>query len=69
MTASLVKTSCVLALAGVLSGCAGMPQPSNVGCTVFKPIGWSQRDTRPTVRQVVAHNAVGREVCHWRPTR
>jgi hypothetical protein len=33
---------------------------------VFRPISWADADTESTIRQVKAHNAVGREVCGWR---
>jgi hypothetical protein len=49
-----------------LGGCAsnGTSLPS-FGCTAFKPINWSKKDTRETVRQVVGHNAVGKKSCGW----
>lgn len=43
---------------------SGSPESA---CHAFEPITWSDKDTRPTVRQVVAHNAVGKAVCGWVP--
>jgi hypothetical protein len=56
---------CVACL--LLAGCGtdGVSLPS-FGCTAFKPITYSRsKDTRETVRQIVAHNAVGVRVCGW----
>lgn len=55
-----------LALGLLLGGCQtdGAALPS-VACKIFKPIEWSTKDTRPTIRQVVAHNAVGKATCGW----
>lgn len=51
----------------LLAGCQtdGVSLPS-FGCTVFKPITWSKMDTKPTIRQVVGHNAVGVKSCGWK---
>ena len=38
----------------------------SVACESFKPITWSKQDTRPTVRQVVGHNATGVALCKWK---
>ncbi len=67
MMALLARIS-VLVFAVALAGCQtdGAALPS-VACTIFKPIGWSKADTRPTIRQVVAHNAVGKTTCGWKP--
>lgn len=37
----------------------------SVACETFKPITWSAKDTKPTVRQIVGHNAAGRGVGCW----
>jgi hypothetical protein len=65
MTAFRVTIS-VVAFGLLLGGCAtnGTSLPS-FGCTAFKPISWSRKDTRPTVRQIVGHNAVGKKLCDW----
>lgn len=58
----------VLLCIGV-AGCAtdGVSLPS-FGCQAFKPITYSRKnDTRETVRQIVAHNAVGVRSCGWKP--
>jgi len=34
-------------------------------CDGAKPIYWSGKDTRPTIQQVKAHNAVGKAACDW----
>lgn len=67
MTALRVISLVVLCMG--VAGCAtdGTSLPS-FGCTVFKPITYSRKnDTRETVRQVVAHNAVGVKSCGWKP--
>lgn len=61
----------VLAFGLLLAGCQtdGAALPS-VACTVFKPITYStSRDTRETVRQVVGHNATGKSLCGWKPSK
>ncbi len=60
-----------LMLTGVLlmtAGCATTtPSAATRGaCGAFRPISWAPADTDPTIRQVKAHNAVGRELCGWR---
>lgn len=41
-----------------LGGCVtdGTALP-DVSCKVFHPITWSKKDTKPTIRQIIAHNA------------
>ena len=34
-------------------------------CSVAEPIYWSGLDTKPTIKQVKAHNAVGKALCMW----
>ncbi|MFD2031685.1 hypothetical protein ACFSKM_17795 [Ancylobacter dichloromethanicus] len=50
------------------AGCATTtPSAATRGaCGAFAPINWAIEDTDPTIRQVKAHNAVGRELCGWR---
>lgn len=56
MMASLGTRAAPLALL-LLAGCAS--PPVNAYCKLAKPISYSRSgDTRDTVRQVVAHNAV-----------
>jgi len=43
--------------------------PTKVACGSFRAITWSSADTPPTVKQVRAHNAVGKEICGWRPAK
>jgi hypothetical protein len=64
MWRALVLVFLCLAVAGCATDGASLP---SFGCTVFKPITYSRKnDTRETVRQIVAHNAVGVEACGWR---
>ena len=61
----------VLMLTGAMltsAGCATTtPSAATRGaCGAFRPISWARADTDPTIRQVKAHNAVGRELCGWR---
>ena len=54
----------------ILAGCAS-PTPSAASrgaCGAFRPISWADADSDPTIRQVKAHNAVGRALCGWRGT-
>ena len=63
-----LKVVLLVCLCSVVAGCAtdGVSLPS-FGCTVFKPITYSRsKDTRETVRQIVAHNAVGVRSCGWK---
>lgn len=63
-----LKIASLVCLCSVVAGCAsdGVSLPS-FGCTAFKPITYSRsKDTRETVRQVVAHNAVGVKSCGWK---
>jgi hypothetical protein len=39
----------------------------SVACETFKPIYWNKADTRPTIRQIVGHNATGKALCSWKP--
>jgi hypothetical protein len=34
-----------------------------VVCQIFKPIGWSSKDTDQTIREVKAHNAAWLKTC------
>ena len=54
----------------MLAGCATTtPSAATRGaCGAFRPISWASADTDPTIRQVKAHNADGRELCSWRGT-
>lgn len=55
-----------------LTGCATTtasvePTTSSLTfCDGAKPIYWAKRDTTETIKQVKAHNAVGKEACRWR---
>lgn len=53
----LLMTACQTTASGVRS----------VSCEVFEPIYWDAKDTRSTVRQIVAHNASGKALCGWKP--
>jgi PBP1b-binding outer membrane lipoprotein LpoB len=56
---------CVVLLGLFLAGCQtdGAALPS-VYCKVDSPITWSKKDTRPTVRQIVGHNAAFLKLCN-----
>lgn len=64
----VLRATSVVLFGFFLAGCQtdGAALPS-VACTIFKPIAWSKADTRPTIREVVAHNAVGKTTCGWKP--
>lgn len=50
-----------------LAGCATTTATgaTEVYCASAAPIRWSSADTDETIRQVKAHNAVGRTLCGW----
>ncbi len=52
----------------MLAGCATTTASGgrDVFCGAAAPILWSAADTDETLRQVKAHNAVGRVLCGWR---
>ena len=60
----------LLSLSFILTGCAtttalkGQTDQAPF-CSVAEPIYWSGGDTAQTVRQVKAHNAVGKTLCLW----
>ncbi len=62
----------MLLSASTLGGCATTDSfatnNTNVACGSFQPIWWSRKDTTQTQKQVVAHNAVGKTLCGWKPT-
>lgn len=52
----------------LLTACAtGGPVTIRGACDVFKPISSSVHDTKQTLVEVHAHNAVGTTVCGWKP--
>lgn len=36
---------------------------TDVSCEVFKPITWSDKDTKPTLKEIFAHNTTFDSVC------
>lgn len=52
----------------MLAGCATTTASGgrDVFCGAAAPIRWSAADSDETLRQVKAHNAVGRALCGWR---
>jgi hypothetical protein len=69
----LTLLAAVLLSASTLGGCAttGSYATNNttVACGSFKPIWWSRKDTVPTQKQVIEHNAAGKSVCGWKPRK
>lgn len=69
----LISLSFLTLLGACVTDGEGLP---NVACAkdaetgrykTFAPITYSRiHDTRPTVRQIVAHNAVGKKLCGWK---
>lgn len=63
----------MLLSASTLGGCATTDSfatnNKTVACGSFKPIWWSRKDTKDTQRQVVAHNAAGKVICGWKPSK
>jgi hypothetical protein len=69
----LIRNSLVIAgLAAALGGCnlsekeiMRMATADTAAfCDIARPIYWSRKDTLETVKQVKAHNAVGK-ICGW----
>jgi len=59
----------MLALATLLSGCAGSGAADY--CAPWRPIRVAAEDVlgEATARDVLAHNLTGRRLCGWEPTR
>lgn len=48
----------------MLSGCTSSAEiRTDSGCLVFKPIYFSKKDTKATIDQILAHDAVYTELC------
>ena len=55
----------LIALSGVI-GCSTLKSinaRTDVSCEVFKVITWSDKDTKPTLEQVFAHNKTMDTIC------
>ena len=63
------KLALLLALALILTACmtTGGSATKAALCDQFQPVRWSGSDTAETVAQIKAHNAVGMNVCGWKP--
>ena len=59
----------LLGLLPILTACktTGGDETKAALCDQFEPIRWSRRDTDDTAAQAKAHNAVGMNICGWRP--
>ena len=60
----------LLSLSFMLTGCATMTSLKGQTdqapfCSVAEPIYWSGKDSAQTIKQVKAHNAVGKTLCFW----
>jgi hypothetical protein len=58
----------MLALVLPLAGCGTMTAGGATKaalCEQFAPIKWSDSDTDESLKQIKAHNAVGRAICGW----
>ena len=51
-----MKVAAFIVVVLLLGGCN--QATINAYCQLAKPISWSKKDTKPTVRQIVAHNRV-----------
>lgn len=72
LLAVLLASASTLAACGTTGSFA--TNNSTVACgspekPTFKPIWWSKKDTKQTQKQVVEHNAVGKTLCGWTPSR
>jgi hypothetical protein len=58
-----------LALASALlaAGCSRTTVTAGTECLVFRPIGWSSKDTAQTIVEVKTHNARRAAWCEPRP--
>ena len=53
-----------IVLAATLAACTPLAAPSDVSCSVFRPIAYSASgDTPATIRDIRSHNAAYRAVC------
>jgi len=55
----------LIVLSGVI-GCSTLKNTNartDVSCEVFKPIKWSDKDTKPTLEQVFLHNTTFDSIC------
>lgn len=58
----------MLVTALLLAGCAqttGTGATKAAICDQFRPIRWSASDTDESLKQIKAHNAVGKAICSW----
>ena len=49
-----------------MSGCSSLKSinaRTDVSCELFKVITWSDKDTKPTLKEIFAHNATFDAVC------
>ncbi len=60
---------CSMLVAGCETTTGGGGKTNAAICTVLRPVDWSPQDTDETIRQNKANNAVGYEVCGWRPKK
>lgn len=54
-----------LLLIATVAGCSKTTglDATSVACDVLKPITWSSKDTRPTIKQIKEANAAWKSVC------
>ena len=67
---SAIRLLTCLFLTLSLMNCAGDPPPVEIkleavstGCQAFRPITWEKADSKPTVKQVLAHNRAFSKLC------
>lgn len=71
MRTTFGKPALMLALALMLPliGCASQTgsgaKTKSAICDQFAPIRWSVSDTDESLKQIKAHNAVGKAICDW----
>ena len=49
-----------------MSGCASLRSinaKTDVSCELFKPITWSDKDSKKSLKQIFAHNKVWETIC------
>lgn len=60
----MIKRLSYLLIAAALAGCAvNQPIVIDASCVAFTPIHPSRQDSAGTLRQVLAHNTMWREIC------
>ena len=56
----------ILCVGCSMNGCSSLRDTNaktDVSCSVFKPITWSDKDSKKSLKQIFAHNKVWETIC------